>query len=320
MRKQILPVILFLSSFLASAQYTETINSNRPGNSTGAFAVGNQVLQFETGAKLGNDDHSLLETDTNRFGIDYEVRYGIFMEQLEVSLKGTYLSSTEKQIIGGAEREYKFSNFESNTLGVKYLVYDPYKKDYLEKPNLYSWKANNSFNWGDLIPAVSVYAGANLLFGDNPYMVPNESSISPQLGVYTQNNWGKWVFVMNFIGDKFTSDFPTYMGIFTMTHGINNQVSVFGEVQIIKSDIYSDDFARIGGAYLFTKDLQLDASAMMNFKDTPSRWEVTLGISYRLDMHTEDEIIMEDNKKDKKEKKEKRNSELVNPDGTMNED
>ena len=327
MKRIFIASLFSMVCFNAQAQYTETINSNRPGGSQGAFAVGNQVLQLETGPKFGNDEHSLLGTDTDLFGLDYELRFGFFMEQLEFNLKGTFLSSTQHIDVGGVEQEYKFSNFQSNTLGVKYLIYDPYKKRVFEKPNLYSWKANNtfSFKWRDLIPAVSAYAGMNILFGDNPYLAPNESNISPQAALITQNNWGHFVFVMNFIADKVTSEDPTLSGIFTVTHSINGRVSVFAEYQAIKSDRYADDIARAGGAYLISRDLQVDLSGLLNFKDTPSKWQVALGVSYRLDMHGEDEIIMStaDENKDKKEKKgkkdKKENSELVNPDGTVNE-
>jgi hypothetical protein len=51
-------------------------------------------------------------------------------------------------------------------LGAKYLIYDPFK--ITKKVNIYSWKANNS-STGILIPAVSVFAGANFTMADNPY-------------------------------------------------------------------------------------------------------------------------------------------------------
>ena len=197
MKRFFIASLFSIACFSAQAQYTETINSNRPGGSQGAFAVGNQVLQFETGLKIGGDNHDLFQTETDLFGIDYEIRYGFLMEQLEVSLGGTYLKSTVSSNVGGVDNEYEFSNFQSNTLGLKYLVYDPYKKRSLEKPNIYSWKANNSFKWRDLIPAVSIYGGANLLFGDNPYLLEEESALSPRAALITQNNWGRFVFVMN---------------------------------------------------------------------------------------------------------------------------
>ncbi|PZD79301.1 transporter [Mesonia sp. K7] len=313
-----IPFLFF--SALSYSQYTETINSNRPGNSQGAFAVGYNVLQFEAGARMGQDDHELTGIETDLFGIDYQVRYGLKIEQLEISLIGSHLTSNHMWEAGGETEELKEVNFESNTLGGKYLLYDPYKNRVFEKPNIISWHANHRFKWRDLIPAVSVYAGANLLFGENPYKYDTDKSISPRAAIITQNNWGRWVFVMNFIGDKMTEEYPTYAGIFTMTHSVNGYFSVFAEYQAIKSDLYADDIARAGAAYLFTKDFQIDVSGLYNFKDTPRKWQVALGLSYRFDMHTEDEIIMEGGKKQEDKHKKKKNSELVNPDGSMNED
>lgn len=323
MIKTVFSSLLFVFSLSVSAQYTETINSNRPGNSQGAFAVGNQVLQLETGLRLGNDNHDLLNTDTNLFGVDYELRYGAFMEQLEVNIRGSYLRSNQHVTVGGQEEEYKFSNFEYNTIGVKYLIYDPYKYDYLEKPSIRSWKANHRFKWKSLIPAVSAYAGANISFGDNPYLAEGESKITPQVGIITQNNWGTWVFVMNFVGDKLGADYPTYAGLFTLTHTLNQNLSLFGEYQVLKSDLYSDNIFRAGGAYLFTRDLQVDLSGLVNFKNTPSRWQVAVGISYRYDMHSSDEMLLDDGsgkkKKDKKDKKGKKDKNKNNDGEEKNE-
>ena len=44
-------VLLVLFSFThVNAQYTEVINSNRPGVSESAFSIGTGVIQFEAGA------------------------------------------------------------------------------------------------------------------------------------------------------------------------------------------------------------------------------------------------------------------------------
>ena len=48
MLKYLLVLFLF-SSILIEAQYTDQINSNRPGASLGAFAVVKGVVQFEGG-------------------------------------------------------------------------------------------------------------------------------------------------------------------------------------------------------------------------------------------------------------------------------
>ncbi len=312
--------ILLISFFTVSAQYTETINSNRPGFSQGAFSVGKKILQIETGFGYGTEEHRLKNTETNVFIIDYNVRYGVWKEELEVSLTGGFRSNSVTDNSGANPFEYKESNFTSNTLGAKYLFFDPYRKKELEKPNLYSWKANNSFHWKDLVPAISIYAGANFDFADNPLTPGTESSISPTVAISTQNNWGTWVFVTNIIGERITEDIPTYSYILTLTHTFNAKMSAFVENQGISSDFYADQLFRGGAAYLFNQDFQIDASILLNFKDTPSRFMGRIGISYRFDMHEKDEYIEDKgrsgrdkkkeekgaNKKDKKKKKNKR--------------
>ena len=47
--KKIYLLMLCAFPFLAKAQYTEIINSNLPGTSQSAYAVGARVLQFEGG-------------------------------------------------------------------------------------------------------------------------------------------------------------------------------------------------------------------------------------------------------------------------------
>src|SRR5690606_38176052 len=236
---------LFLLCFIAfsnvSAQYTEMINTNRPGGSQGAFSVGTNVLQVETGFSYGKEKHELLKTETNAWAIDYSVRYGFWKERFEVSVMGEFQSNNVTNNRSSIPNEYSVSNFKSNTVGAKYLIYDPYRKRDLEGPNLYSWKANNRTQWADLIPAISIYAGANFDFTSadqrNPFVPETESSISPKLVLATQNNFiGGWVFVTNIIVDRVTTDFPTYGYILTLTHATNAYFSVFLENQGLKSD------------------------------------------------------------------------------------
>jgi len=290
-------IVLFsaLLSTIATAQYTETINSNRPGASFGAYSVGTNVIQFETAIGFGNDNHSLLNTDKDLFFTDYALRYGLLMEELELILEGRFLSTTETFPFGSGTLETTYSNFESNAFGVKYLFFDPNKKRQQEGPNLYSYHANHSFQWRDLIPAISVYAGANFLFGDNPYQFFEEPTVSPRVAISAQSNIDRTVIVVNIVGDKFTTEFPTYSGIFTVTHALNKRFSIFGEYQTIISDIYADDLLRGGVAYLFNKDFQFDAFGLANFKDTPSRWLFGFGLSYRFDrFHKDTSLDMSD--------------------------
>ncbi len=320
----LLLISLFLLGFTATAQYTEKINTNRPGVSQGAFSVGNNVLQVEGGFGFGKEKHKLFDTKTNTFNFDYTIRYGLLIEQLEINLNGSFRSEGIKQTVGANEEKIRRTDFEFNTIGVKYLIYDPYKKpkdkDSINYDELKSWKERYRFKWKNLIPAVSAYVGMNYVNADNPFTFPTDQTISPKLIVMTQNNWwtsnaGSWVLVTNFIVDKITTDNPAYGWIITSTHTLNNKWAVFGEYQGQKSDFYSDNIVRLGGAYLLNNDLQIDANIATNFKDTPSIFRVSVGASYRFDWHKKDEIIEKPGfesgiKKNEEELNEKENDSL----------
>ncbi len=314
-------LLSFITVFQVTAQYTEMINTNRPGGSQGAFSVGTNVLQFETGFSYGKEKHDLLKTETSAFAIDYSLRYGFWKERLEVSLMGEFQANSVTDNRSTSARKFKVSNFKSNTLGAKYLIYDPYRKRDLKGPNLYSWKANNKTQWADLIPAISIYAGANFDFSSvdtpNPFIPETETTISPKFVLATQNNFiGGWVFVTNIIVDRVTTDYPTYGYIVTLTHATNRYFSVFLENQGLKSDFYSDQLLRGGAAALINENLQVDLSLTYSFKDTPSKFYGRAGVAYRFDMHDKDEYLedkinKELKEKEKKDKKELREEELV---------
>lgn len=300
MRKSaILSLFLIIATNL-HAQYTETINSNRPGQSQGAFAVGTNVIQIETGPYFGSEEHTGLGTDTDIWGVDYQLRYGLLFENLELNLTGSFESQDIFRDFLGVTSESTIRNFKSNTIGAKYLIFDPHKSLKEDKPNLYSWKANQRFKWKTLIPAISIYAGANFSFGENPYLYEGEGKFSPKAAIITQNNWGRWVLVLNLIADKLSEDYRSYTGIITVTHTLTENMAIFGEYQGIKSDLYADDILRAGGAYLIGEDFQFDISGLVNFKDTPSKWQVAAGVSYRFDLHKVDEFLEESSEGNKR--------------------
>ena len=288
--KSALCFLLTLISIQAYSQYTDVINSNRPGVSRSAFSVGTNVAQFEIGPYIINEKRTPATShEISGFGIDFAARYGLLFEELELNIEGTYQSDT-KTFTSNLTAEEKRSNFKTVTFGAKYLVYDPYKKSEEDKPNLYSWKANHRFKWSSLIPAVSVYVGANFDTKDNPYTAPGVEGFSPKVMIATQNNFpGGWVFVMNLIKDRIGSDQSDFQYILTLTHSFNPKWVIFGETQGIQSDFYADNLFRFGGAYLLQRDLQLDTALTFNTKDTPSVFGVNFGVSYRLDFHKDKE-------------------------------
>jgi hypothetical protein len=291
-------------SFVGWSQYTETINSNRPGISFGSFSVGKKVLQIEAGFGFNQWEHKKFNNATIS-GQEYEIalRYGFWKEELEVIWEASYQTDelTNTAFLSAVKTNRK--GFRRHSLGFKYLVYDPFRNVERYKPNLYSWKANQGIRWIDFIPAVAVYAGANIVldqtypFDDvynelfyNPFDPLVEPTISPKVAVSTQNHFKEtWVFVTNVSYDRIGTDYPSLGYILTLTHNLSNpQWSVYLEHQGIKSDIYSDALVRGGIAYLVSTDLQLETSIGSSLKTTPSMLTANIGVSYRLDWHNSD--------------------------------
>ena len=291
--KNLLFTFLFLVPQFFFAQYTDVINSNRPGETMSAYAVGKSVIQGEIGVYGIKEKHDLLDYDATGFGTDLTVRYGAFFEQLEFILDVQY----QMENFDTPYTSYKKNNFRQTVLGAKYLIYDPYK-NYKKEANIYSYKANHSFQWRELIPAVSIFAGANFVGADNPYYFSPNGDISPKVALVTQNLFGggRWVFVTNIIADYIGTDYPSYGYILTLTHGFNDKWSGFVENQGYKSDFYSDAIVRGGAAYLLSPNMQVDASISTNFKNTPSILYGGVGFSWRYDGWYKEKQIANKNK------------------------
>ena len=286
-------------------QFTDEINTNRPGNSAGAFSVGKKVLQLESGFYLSHENHKLIGYNANGFGIDLTARYGLWKEQFEVNLDLQYQSDTYVTDFFSKQR----NGLRQTTLGAKYLVYDPFKKAD-EKPNIYSWRANHKFRWKRLIPAVSAYAGLNYTM-NNEYSIDGESPFSPKIVVIAQQHIVPGlVVVTNLVADKIASKTFNYGYVVTATYGLNDKWSAFVENRGIKGDYYSDGIFTAGATYLLKNNLQLDASISKNIKNTPDLLYGGLGVSWRLDKKHEDKPIKEgkETKEQKKARKAKSKS------------
>ena len=309
--------LIVVNCFSINSQYTETINSNRPGLSHGAFSIGKNVLQFELGYKNSNyenryyNNSKILENK-----ISYTIRYGFLNNKLEAFLDGSY---NENKVTDNIKNNsYNNSFLGKQTLGFKFLVFDPFKNKKWHSVNLLSWKKNRNIKLTDFIPAFSVYTGLNYITDkansfDDPFSIfkkgtafeINEKSVNPKVGLITQNHFlGKWVLVNNISLDRLGTSYSILNLITTLTHNYKNpRWSSFLEFETFKNDIYSDNYYKFGTAYLFNNDLQIDSSFGFNSKKTPSNFYVGLGISTRFDWY-EDELPV--NRKEKKGLKKER--------------
>ncbi len=299
-------LIFILFSIAIQAQYTDQINSNRPGASIGAFSVGKNVIQSEFGLAFNHYSHDGYNNSTFSGGIGFmALRWGFLFEPLELTLESKYLLGSLNSKIGLAPLPSTKKGFLQNFIGLKYLIYDPFRKE--REQNVYSWKANNGFKLRDLIPAVSLTLGPNINFEkNNPFpfnnvfgniyrpiffqnlgVPPDKEPFLHLRGVLaTQSHFlGTWVFVTNFSYDRYLSIDPEIGYILTLTHTLNPYWSVYVEHQRGKSKLYSDYLFRFGFAYLYSNNIQVEGTLGGSTKSTPSRILANLGVSYRLDFH-----------------------------------
>ena len=286
--KNLVLVIIFIIPNIHYGQHTDQINSNRPGETMSAFSVGKSVFQVESGFYGIQEHHSILNYDANGFGLDMTLRWGLFLEKLEMIADFKYQCEKFNSPMSSIDK----SAMKKTVFGAKYLIYDPFK-NYEKKIDVYSWKANHSFNWHQLIPAVSAFAGANLTFSNNPYYFSPKAAVSPKVMLITQNHLGdgSWVFVTNIIADYIGTQYPSYDYVVTLTKGFNRNWSGFIEDQGLKSDFYSDAIVRGGAAYLISNDMQIDASISSSLKTTPSILHGGIGFSWRYDANYKEEAI-----------------------------
>lgn len=281
--------VAFLIPVASFSQYTDVINSNRPGLSVSAYAVGTGVIQAEMGISYEQRDHSDISRESDILGADLSLRYGLLFESLELNWEGTFENQNIKFPALGLEDTR--TDFSRHRLGLKFLVYDPYKDPQRNKPNLYSWRANNVFQLRNLLPAVSVYAGANFVLGDNPFY-PEDPTVSPRAMIATQSKLTpRFVLISNISYDRIGTDFPEWGYLLSLQHAFRNpKWSVFVENQGISSDRYSDILLRSGLAHLFNENFQADIHFGTSFKSTPTRIFGTIGFSYRLDFHRDSPV------------------------------
>ena len=88
--KSIVITGVLLTSIANYGQFTDQINSNRPGKSMGAFAVGKKTYQVESGLYYINESHDLLDYKARGFGLDFAARGGFIKEQLEFILEAQF--------------------------------------------------------------------------------------------------------------------------------------------------------------------------------------------------------------------------------------
>mgnify|MGYP000438895945 CR=1 FL=1 len=284
-----------LSMQQISAQYTDIINSKRPGNSESPYGVGTDVFQAETGFFYGQGDSDRTFARINPMGANLFLRYGKFMEQLEFNLNFTY-QQNDLQFNNVLSSTSQISGISQFTVGAKYMIY---QKEFADKSKeIRSWKKRTEFDKSRWIPTVGIYIGLNTNLLSEDY---NESGISPKAAILLQNDFtSRLNLITNLVADKITTDYSVYSYILTMTYAMNDLWSIFVENQGDFTEYRNDFQLGTGAAYLYSRNLQFDAAVRANLSSEETGFVASVGASWRLDMHQDELIESNQGRKPKK--------------------
>ena len=279
-RLHLFVISFFIGSVTVFAQYTEVINSNKPGFSESPYSVGKGVYQFESNVFLRNTAITSTFSKPQSLGIDLLFRTSFFLDKLELNAQLTYQKDKVafKNIFTS---QYFTSGLSNMTIGAKYLVHQQAYKD--KSKEIRSWKRKNAFDLARLIPSVAVYLGMNTDFVND---IHKTGSITPKMGLLLQQNLTQdFNVITNFYYNNIGSNFAQYSYIITLTQSFSNRWSAFFENQMVfKKDQDNLDLGA-GLAYLYSRNLQFNTSARLVFEGKTQGYYAGLGVSYRINKH-----------------------------------
>ena len=130
-------VFFLVGSISFFAQYTNVINSNKPGFSESPYSVGTGVYQFESNLFFRSTNTIPTFSKPQSLGLDFMFRTGLLLEKLEFNARIAY--QEDKVAFKNIFTSHYFNaGFSLMTIGAKYLVYAPKYKD--KSKEIRSWK------------------------------------------------------------------------------------------------------------------------------------------------------------------------------------
>ncbi|WP_299665176.1 transporter [uncultured Polaribacter sp.] len=282
-------LFFFLSFHVIFAQYTDVINSNKPGFSESPYSVGTGVYQFESSIFLRNTSIEPTFSTPQSFGFDLLFRTSFLLEKLELNAQVTY--QKDKVAFKNIFTSHYFTTgFSRMTIGAKYLVYQQAYED--KSKEVRSWKRRNAFDKKRLIPSVAVYLGMNTDFVNEIHQTGN---ITPKVGILLQHNLTRdFNIITNLFYDNIGSDFAEYSYIITATQNFSDRWSAFFENQTVFQEYQNNTNLGVGLAYLYSRNLQFNTSGRFLFEGAAQGFYASVGISYRINRHEDSYTELDD--------------------------
>ena len=289
---------MLLLTHTTIAQFTNVINSNRPGFSESPYSVGTRVYQLET---------SLFYRETNKYptfyrpqsyGVDFLLRSSFLNEKLEFNINLAY-QNEEIGFQNIFNSSYQKTGISKLIVAAKYLVFEKKYED--KSKEIRSWVARNSFDWKRLIPSVAIYAGANTGIPENIYKA---NSFSPKVGILLQNDLSdNFNIITNVFYDRIGTELPELSYIVTATYSYRPRWSIFIENQTMFDKNQYQSNIGTGIAFLFNRNLQLNSSFRLLADGKSSGFYSSFGASYRLNRHVDKVINLDKKGKSSKKKR-----------------
>ena len=283
-------LFICLFSLTTNAQYTQIINSNKPGFSESPYSVGTGVYQFENSVFFKKTSIEPTFSQPESMGIDLLFRTSFFLEKLELN---THISYQKDQVAfqNIFTSHYFTAGLSKATIGAKYLVF---QQEYTDKTKeVRSWKRRFAFDKKRLIPSVAIYAGFNTNFLGE---VHKTSKMTPKIGILLQNDLSNdFNIITNFFYDKMGTDAVEFSYIVTGTFSFSDRWSTFFENQGVFRKERTDTNIGTGLAFLLTTNLQINASARGILEGKSEGFYGSVGISYRINRHRDTYIELDPN-------------------------
>ncbi|MGB2129127.1 MAG: transporter, partial [Flavicella sp.] len=259
-------ILFILVCAKTTAQYTDIINSNRPGHTENAYSIGKNIIQIENGVSLifNKYNHSPLQLSYQN---NLNIRSGILFEQIEVKaefvhgiqnivpIKFKYnLYNTNPSPI----YSYLDNTIEFKNIGFKFLAYDHKIKNHNDE--IRSWNKRTAFNWSKFIPSIAIKA---------EYINRKKSDgfegIGASILLHHKVN-SIWNILSNF-GYNISKNGVNaeYVASISTNYAFNNNWSSFAETYNIITETKNTYQIAFGFAYLVSKNLQIDFSSRISY-------------------------------------------------------
>ena len=297
-------VLFVLLSQTLFAQYTNIINSNRPGFSESPYSVGTKVYQLETSLLYESTDIHPTFSKSQSYGIDFLFRTSFFKEILELNLNLAYQNEqiSFQNIFNSSYYKNGIGKF---TVAAKYLIYEQKYTD--KSKEIRSWVERNRFDFKRFIPTVAAYIGINTGVPDDIFVT---KYFSPKVGVLLQNNLsGDFNIITNLYYDRIGTELPEFSYIVTATYSFSPRWSIFIENQSMFDKYKYQSNIGSGIAFLYNRNIQINSSVRLLADSFTSGYYTSFGASYRFDRHIDKVTKLDENRTpidDKKFKVKKR--------------